>query len=121
MDPRFLQEQIGLFPANPRRPTEVELLRAEAVRARDAAIGQALRGAGRAVWQVLTAVAEALVTFPARRGTYEQLRQLSDRELADIGLARGDIARVFEPDFRLPAQAANANQPAPVAAKPQAA
>jgi hypothetical protein len=33
------------------------------------------------------------------------LDQLSDQQLADIGLDRGDISRVFEPGFAL--QAAN--------------
>jgi uncharacterized protein YjiS (DUF1127 family) len=32
---------------------------------------------------------------------YEHLRALTDRELADIGLARGDIGRVLEPEFHL--------------------
>jgi uncharacterized protein YjiS (DUF1127 family) len=48
----------------------------------------------RAVWWALRHHAE-------RRRAYEQLRALTDRELADIGLARGDIGRVFEPEFRL--------------------
>ena len=44
--------------------------------------------------------------WPERRRTYENLRALTDRELADIGLTRSDIFRVFEPDF-------SANQPRP--------
>jgi uncharacterized protein YjiS (DUF1127 family) len=48
----------------------------------------------RAVWWAVRHYAE-------RRRAYEQLRALTDRELEDIGLARGDIGRVFEPEFRI--------------------
>ena len=108
MNPRFTQEQIGLFPETQPTAPPADALRAPA---RDAAIlGGLGRGVG-AVFQVLAALGDALLTFPRRRGTYEELRQLSDRELADIGLTRGDIPRVFEPDFRMPTTAANANAP----------
>jgi uncharacterized protein YjiS (DUF1127 family) len=122
MDPRRYQEQIGLFSAHflATGLAPADVLRAQATQARDAAIAAGLRRAGFAVWQVLSAIGSALLTFPARRSTYESLRQLSDRELADIGLTRGDITRVFDPDFRMPARPANANQ-APAAARPQAA
>lgn len=121
MDPRRNQEQIGLFPTLlTSGVSQVDVIRAQAAHARDAAMGAALRRAAGAVWNVLAAIGTALVTFPARRSTYESLRQLSDRELADIGLSRGDITRVFEPDFRLPARPANTNR-APATARPQAA
>ena len=62
----------------------------------------------------LGALGSALLHWPERRRTYSDLQNLTDRELADIGLARGDIARVFEPDFRLPATpAANSNEVQP--------
>ena len=51
------------------------------------------------------AVFSALHSWPQRRDTYKALTQLSDQQLADIGLVRGDIGRVFEPGFAL--QAAN--------------
>ena len=98
MNPRFHQEQIGLFPAT--QPTGRIAARTAGFRRAFGTIGQAFAVLG-----------EALATFPRRRGTYAALRQLSDRELADIGLTRGEIPRVFEPDFALPAQPANANQP----------
>ncbi|WP_372623000.1 DUF1127 domain-containing protein [Falsiroseomonas sp.] len=122
MDPRRNQEQIGLFPTTLATPglSAVDVIRAQAAQARDAALGAGIRRAAVATWQVIAAVGSALLTFPARRSTYESLRQLSDRELADIGLTRGEISRVFEPDFRMPARPANANQPA-AAARPQAA
>ena len=39
----------------------------------------------------------------AYRNTYNQLSRLTDRELADIGIARGDIKRVSrgDPEYRL--------------------
>ena len=39
----------------------------------------------------------------AYRNTYNQLSRLTDRELADIGITRGDITRVSrgDPEYRL--------------------
>ena len=40
---------------------------------------------------LMTRVYETLVTWNERRATRKALSQLSDRELDDIGLSRGDI------------------------------
>lgn len=100
MNPRQTQEQIGLFPATTQAQAETQT------------------GSPRSVFgvigQALAAIGTALATWPERRATYEKLRFLTDRELADIGIDRADITRVFEPDFRLPAPA-NAN----ASAKPE--
>lgn len=40
-----------------------------------------------------------LSDMPRRRQVLNELRSLTDHELADIGLSRGDLHRVFEPDF----------------------
>ncbi len=103
MNPRDTQEQIGLFLALPSTPgtRDVEMIRAQAIAARDAALAAMLVRGARAVGRFVT----ALLTWPKRHDTYESLRQMSDRDLADIGLTRGQITRVFEPDFRLPAPA----------------
>jgi len=55
----------------------------------------------------IKAVWWAVLHYGERRRAYEQLRALTDRELSDIGIARGDIGRVFDPDFRttMPARA----------------
>ncbi|MDA8249526.1 MAG: DUF1127 domain-containing protein [Rhodospirillales bacterium] len=37
--------------------------------------------------------------MPRRRAVLEELTRLSDRELADIGMTRGDLPRVFDPAF----------------------
>ena len=69
--------------------------------ARSRAFGHAFKVIGAGIGAVLSAIA----TWPTRRDAYKALDQLSDRQLADIGLARGEISRVFEPGFAL--QAAN--------------
>ena len=40
-----------------------------------------------------------LSDMPRRRQVLAELRSLSDHELADIGLSRADLHRVFEPGF----------------------
>ncbi len=40
-----------------------------------------------------------LVQMPRRRAVLETLGSLSDHELADIGLTRSDLPRVFDPAF----------------------
>ncbi|NGM21111.1 DUF1127 domain-containing protein [Roseomonas stagni] len=76
------------------------------MRARDEALAAGVRKFFSAIGHGIAYAAEAVRAWPERRRTYENLRSLSDRELADIGLTRGDIARVFEPGF-------SANQPRP--------
>ena len=122
MHARQTQEQIGLFPSLPtiRGVTDAETIRLQAMQARDAAMAALLLRGVTSIGRALAAIGAALVTWPERRATYERLSRLSDRQLADIGLTRGDIARVFEPDFRMPAVPANTNQ-APAAARPRAA
>ncbi|MBC9206063.1 DUF1127 domain-containing protein [Roseomonas aerophila] len=63
----------------------IELVRQDAIRERDAKIGQWFRNAFRAIAE-----------YPRRRRVMDELSMLTDRELADIGLSRGDIRRVFD-------------------------
>ena len=37
--------------------------------------------------------------LPKRRAVLDELGSLSDHELADIGLTRADLPRVFDPEF----------------------
>ena len=53
-----------------------------------------LTGLFRRIGSVMTAVIGAVVAWNDVRVTRNALAQLSDRELEDIGLARGDIALV---------------------------
>ena len=76
------------------RSTAEEAMRvaAEARLESGQALGQSLaRGIGRAV--------AYLRSLPQRRATMNELRMLSERELADIGLSRSDLPRVFDPAF----------------------
>jgi uncharacterized protein YjiS (DUF1127 family) len=41
----------------------------------------------------------ALVDMPRRRALIDELSMLSDHELADIGLNRAELDRVFDRDF----------------------
>jgi uncharacterized protein YjiS (DUF1127 family) len=40
-----------------------------------------------------------LIDLPRRRAVLAELSALSDHELADIGLSRTELSRVFDPDF----------------------
>lgn len=40
-----------------------------------------------------------IADLPRRRSVLAELSELSDHELADIGLSRGDLSRVFDPEF----------------------
>lgn len=48
--------------------------------------------------RIATAV-KWLVELPRRHSVIQELSVLSDHELADIGLSRGELNRVFEPHF----------------------
>ena len=41
-----------------------------------------------------------LAALPGRRAVIDELSTLSDRELADIGLSRAEVGRVFDPRFQ---------------------
>ena len=53
------------------------------------------RGVGRKIADALAWIA----AWPRRHAELQELSALSERELADIGLARSDIKRVFDPAF----------------------
>jgi uncharacterized protein YjiS (DUF1127 family) len=40
-----------------------------------------------------------IAAFFKRQATLNELRQMTDRELSDIGLHRGDLHHVFDPAF----------------------
>ncbi|WP_104018833.1 DUF1127 domain-containing protein [Roseovarius nitratireducens] len=48
----------------------------------------------RPAFGLLSRIVEAVISWNDRRATRTALAQLSDRELDDIGLSRGDIDRV---------------------------
>ena len=53
----------------------------------------------RGVFARLAAVGQWMAEAPRRRAVLDELSALSDHELADIGLARNDLSRVFDPAF----------------------
>lgn len=65
--------------------------------------------APRNLMQRITGAMSALLAIPRRRAVIDELASLSDRELADIGLNRSELGRVFEPAFAA-ARARNVDQ-----------
>ncbi len=53
----------------------------------------------RSVAARLAALVQTVAEFPRRRAALNELSALSDHELSDIGLSRGDLPRVFDPAF----------------------
>jgi uncharacterized protein YjiS (DUF1127 family) len=47
----------------------------------------------------LAFAAEGVKTWAGKQATLSEMDTMSDRELADIGLNRGDVGRVFDPAF----------------------
>lgn len=53
----------------------------------------------RGLWAWLRGVAQWAAEQPRRRALITELAALSDHELADVGLVRGELHRVFDRDF----------------------
>lgn len=69
-------------------------------------LARALAGLG----HVLTRAAQNVAAGAERREVLTELARLSDRELADIGLTRGDVPRIFDPVFAARRSAARSEQ-----------
>ena len=54
---------------------------------------------GGGIGQWIVAHAHAIGAWFEKQAALRELEMMSDRELADIGLARGDLRRVFDPSF----------------------
>lgn len=48
---------------------------------------------------MLGRVADRFAKLRARHAAFAELHRTSDRELRDMGMTRGDIDRIFEPEF----------------------
>jgi uncharacterized protein YjiS (DUF1127 family) len=53
----------------------------------------------RSLWAKVSTALAWLMEMPRRRAVLDELNALSDHELADIGLVRSDLVRVFDADF----------------------
>lgn len=105
MEPRITKPEFdSAIPAAAFNMDEARAVALAAMRARDEAIGLWIRKA-------LTKAFRAVVEYPQRRRVQNELSLMTDRELSDIGLSRGDISRVFDGDFEAQASRA-ANAPA---------
>ncbi len=114
MDARITKEETAILLSLGMRPRTqaVDEIRMAALRARDEAIGNAVKNVFRNVFRGVGAALAFLVSYPERSRTLHQLAGLTDRELADIGLERSDLGRVFDADFAVPNRPAPAQQPA---------
>lgn len=101
MDARLTQSELtALRPSiGMRDAAERESLRLAATQAGDDVFANRLRQALRTGAAAVATLVHAVASFPAKRRAYSDLLALSSRELADIGLTRADIPRVFDPDF----------------------
>jgi uncharacterized protein YjiS (DUF1127 family) len=112
MDARITKEEtaillsLGQGLAMRPRTQAVDEIRIAALRARDEAIGDAVKNTFRNVFRGLGAALAFLASYPERSRTLHQLAGLTNRELADIGLERSDLGRVFDADFAVPGRAA---------------
>ncbi len=92
MDARMNQADFaGMAPfGRPRDAVLAQELRLAAAHAQDTAIS---RGLGRVV-ETVVGVFASIAAIPARMRVEAELRSLTDRELADIGLTRGEITGI---------------------------
>jgi len=57
------------------------------------------RGLFRQIGDGLAFVAQGIKSWANRQSTLAEMETMSDRELSDIGLSRGDLPRVFDANF----------------------
>ena len=60
----------------------------------------ATSGANKGFFALLRSAVRWVAELPQRDAAIAELGALTDRELADIGLSRVDVPRIFEPGFK---------------------
>lgn len=93
MNAPLAKEQIALL------MSDSLTYRASIVDGTDGTVAEPRPTFGQIMMQRVTRAVKDLVALPHRRAVLDELSMLSDRELADIGLSRADMGRVFDASF----------------------
>ena len=72
---------------------------ADAVAIQDTAINAALRESVSSAGSFFGTIAQGFAAYRERRAAFNELNNLNDRELADLGIARSDIRSVLSGKF----------------------
>jgi len=78
---------------------QMSLLMSDSLTYREPAVEGAPSPAATGLFARLRAAVAHLASLPQRRAVVDELSLLTDRELADIGLNRSELGRVFDPRF----------------------
>ena len=93
MNAPLAKEQIALL------MSDSLTVRSSVVPGTDSAYAEPRPSGLAAMGRWLREVFAELATWPERRATYAELAAMTDRDLADIGLERAELRRVFDPQF----------------------
>lgn len=78
---------------------QMSLLMSDSLTYRNPAVEAAPHPVATGLFARLRAAVAHLASLPQRRAVLDELSLLTDRELADIGLNRNELGRVFDPRF----------------------
>jgi uncharacterized protein YjiS (DUF1127 family) len=68
--------------------------------------------AGNGIFARVAGALRWVIQLPMRRSVIDELSAMTDHELADIGLSRSEVTRVFEPGFAAERSRLVAHRPA---------